>query len=151
MCPGPSDLIQLLDDELPPLDAIRLRRHLDCCEVCRQKFRDLNATWQTLGAWKVPPAPAGFTGRVLAAASAPAAREAPWRRALGFAAAAALAAAIGIAAALLVPRSVPQVAAQSPPDRDELAHLVGLDTWDDAGALFPLFTDEDEGSDQEPL
>jgi hypothetical protein len=40
---------ELLNDELPPAEASRLRDHLGSCSACREEFQELNDTWMRLG------------------------------------------------------------------------------------------------------
>jgi len=144
-CPDESRLIRLMAGELAEGDAVEIHTHLQLCEGCHKRFRELKATWELLGEWQPPAPQEDLAGRVLAAAS----RGTPMtrKRWVQLAATVALAVGAGMAAGRLNPArtSVPR---QMSVSEDELIDRLGLDVLSGNTVGLASLLDEHEAATQ---
>lgn len=146
-CPEETRLIRMVASELAEAESLALQAHLNDCESCRAKARQLEATWNLLGYPPVALPDSDLTGRVMAAVSIP--QSAKWTGRWGrLAATIALAAGLGAGAGWLTP-SGGRIQAEAAVSEDELIESLGLRNLSgESGGLAGLF--DDEGTVTEP-
>lgn len=147
-CPDDPILIRWMAGELPAAAAADLEAHVGTCDSCRDRYRQLRATWDLLGQLHVKPPVRDLTEQIMSAAER--AKKPRWLLIGRLAAAIALAAGLGVAAGLLTPvRHAPDTpaVAVSP---EELLARTGLDVLVDDESIVAHIVDHEPASTDSP-
>ena len=145
--PRDIQLIERCGGTLPPEARAEIDAHLAACDACAERYRQIRATWETLGEWSAEPDIGGLAAKVCAQVAAadsdppPVYRLHDWVWPVTRAAASiSLAVLLGYAVGLAVRPAPSAVVSSGEPDPQQAAAELYLDVLADesASGLIPV-------------